>query len=196
MKHTSMFLRLAAGAIVAGCTGASFAADISAIEPGSVNVALDGGKAVVRFTVSGTAAATDRCGYFVEYGDGMAGDSRVIDNANGRFSRQHERNFSAPGTYTIRASGRHVKTTPGCEGSASATVTVLAAAPARQAQAAPSCPEGWMLNEKSVNWRTGAFSCAPKPAGQLVCGDGLRYYERDGMIGCRQERRSEQRSSR
>lgn len=195
--NATTLVRLAAGAFLAGGAGAgaALAADISRIEPSAANVTLDGGKAVVRFAVSGTAASSDRCGYFVEYGDGKAGDSRVIDNENGRFTRQHERIFNSPGTYTVRASGRNVKTTAGCNGAASATVTVLAAAVPTRAErraerraAAPACPEGWMLNEKSVNWRTGAFSCAPKPTGQLVCGDGLRYYARDGIIGCRQVR--------
>jgi hypothetical protein len=197
--NTSTFVRLAAGALLAGSAGGALAADISMIEPSAANVTLDGGKAVVRFVVSGTAASNDHCGYFVEYGDGAAGDSRVIDRENGRFTRPHERIFSSPGTYTIRASGKSVKTTSACNGAASTTVTVVAAAvPARAERraerraAAPSCPEGWMLNEQSVNRRTGAFSCAPKPAGQLVCGDGLRYYERDGVIGCREDRRNQE----
>ena len=179
--NSNTLVRLVAGALLAGGAGAALAADISMIEPSAANVTLDGGKAVVRFAVSGKAASNDHCGYFVEYGDGAAGDSRIIDNENGGFSRPHERIFTRPGTYTVKASGKRVKTTGACNGAASATVTA----------AAPACPEGWVLNENSVNWRTGAFSCAPKPAGQLVCGDGLRYYERDGLIGCRQDRRNQ-----
>ena len=59
----------------------------------------------------------------------------------------------------------------------------------RTERAAATCPEGWALNEKSVNWRTGAFSCTAKAEVQLVCPDGLVYYERDGIIGCRTDRR-------
>lgn len=181
-------VRLAAGAMLAGGTGLSLAADITMIQSSATNVMLQGGKATVRFDVSGRANPSDRCGYFVEYGDGAAGDSRLIDNENGGFTRPHERTFSTPGTYTVRASGKNVKTTAGCNGSASIAVTVLAEAGQRRSDrrsAAPVCPEGWALNEKSVNWRTGAFSCTAKPAQELVCGDGLRYYERDGIIGCR-----------
>lgn len=181
-------VRLAAGAMLAGGAGLSLAADITMIQSSAASVTLQGGQAVVRFDVSGRAASSDRCGYFVEYGDGAAGDSRLIDNENGGFSRPHERSFSRPGTYTVRASGKSVKTTAGCNGSASLNVTVLAEAAPRRSDrrsAAPVCPEGWALNEKSVNWRTGAFSCTAKPAEELVCGDGLRYYERDGIIGCR-----------
>lgn len=197
--NSSTLVRLAAGALLAGGVGAALAADISRIEPSAANVTLQGGQAVVRFAVSGRAASNDRCGYFVEYGDGMAGDSRILDNENGGFTRQHERIFNKPGTYTVRASGKNVKTTAGCNGAASTAVTVVAApAPGRAERraermaAAFACPEGWMLNEKSVNRSTGAFSCTPKPAGQLVCAEGLRYFERDGIIGCRQDRRNEE----
>lgn len=196
--NASTLVRLAAGALLAGGAGAAHAADISMVESSAANVALDGGKAVVRFNVSGTAASNDRCGYFVDYGDGAAGDSRIIDNENGRFTRPHERIFNRPGTYTVRASGKSVKTTGGCNGAASTTVTVVAAAPGRAERraermaAAFACPEGWMLNENSVNRSTGAFNCSPKPAGQLVCAEGLRYFERDGLIGCRQSGRNQE----
>jgi hypothetical protein len=188
-------VRLVAGALGAGGIGAALAADITMIESSAATVALDGGKAVVRFAVSGSAASNDRCGYFVEYGDGNAGDSRILDRENGRFSRSHERTFTRPGTYTIQASGKRVKTTGGCNGAVSTTVTVVAAAapaaPARQArrEAGPACPEGWQLNERSVNRQTGAFNCTAKPTPQLECADGLRFYERDGIIGCRVDRR-------
>ncbi len=193
MTKTGTAVRLASAALLAGAVGAAFAAEISAIQPSAATVALDRGKALVRFTVSGTADSRDRCGYFVEYGDGAAGDSRLIDNENGQFNRPHERTFANPGTYTIRASGKSVKTTGPCNGSASTTVTVVAAAAApgrwEGRAVAPVCPEGWLLNERSVNRRTGAFSCTAKPTVQLVCPDGLRYYERDGVIGCRSDRR-------
>lgn len=196
--NTSTFLRIAGGALLAGNLAAALAADITAVVPSSTNVALEGGRAVVRFNVGGTASSQDHCGYFVEYGDGMAGDSRILEKENGQFTRQHERIYTRPGTYTVSASGKRVKTTSGCNGTASATVTVVAAAvPSREqrraerrAASAPACPEGWTLNEKTVNRSTGAFSCSPKPAAQLVCPEGLRYFERDGMIGCRPDRRN------
>lgn len=195
MKTTTL-VRFAAGALIAGGAGTALAADITMIQPSASTVALEGGKAVVRFNVSGTAASQDHCGYFVDYGDGAAGDSRVIDRENGQFSRPHERTFSRPGTYTVRASGKRVKTTLGCDGTASATITVLAApAPSRAERRADrraavyACPEGWMLNERSVNRDTGAYNCVPKPVAKIECAEGLRYFERDGIIGCRSGRR-------
>ena len=183
-------IRFAAGALLAGNIGAAFAADITMIEPSVATVALGAGQALVRFTVGGTAGPRDHCGYFVDYGDGAAGDSRIIDREAGRFSRPHERTFTRPGTYTVRASGRMVKTTAACNGSATATITVVAQGPgkgerrAERRAAAFPCPEGWMLNEKSVNRTTGAYNCVAKPV-QMECAEGLRYFERDGIIGCR-----------
>jgi hypothetical protein len=201
--NTRILVRLVAGAFLAGGAGAVLAADISMIQPSAATVTLDGGRAVVKFTVSGRAASNDRCGYFVEYNDGAAGDSRIIERENGGFNRPHERSFSRPGTYTVTASGKTVKTTSACNGSANTTVTVLAAPAPSKAErraerraAAFACPEGWMLNEKSVNRNTGAFNCVPKPTPQLACAEGLRYFERDGIIGCRQDRRDQDRRNR
>jgi hypothetical protein len=192
---TRTLTRLVAAAFIAGATGLASAADISMVQGSATNVTLDrSGNAVVRFNVSGSANSNDHCGYFVEYGDGAAGDSRVIERENGQFSRAHERTFTKPGTYTIKASGRMVKTTAPCAGAATTQLTVVAgnygAKPTQtsqaQTQAKPTCPEGWALNEKSVNWRTGAFTCSAKPAVAFECPQGLRYFERDGVIGCRQ----------
>lgn len=180
---------LATGACLAFGMAAALAGDISSIQPSASTVSLQGGKAVVNFAVGGTAAGNESCGYFVEYGDGSNGDSRVISRTNGQFVRQHQRTFDRPGTYTIEASGRRHKTTQACYGQVSTVVTVVAAA-AAAAWTPPACPEGWALNERSVNRRTGAFYCTAKPAVELECGDGLRYYERDGIIGCRENRRS------
>ncbi len=195
--NAGTLVRLAAATMLGGGAGASLAADITTIQPSATNVALDRGAAVVRFTVGGTAASQDHCGYFVEYGDGAAGDSRIIERENGQFNRPHERTFTKPGTYTVRASGKNVKTTPGCYGTTSVTITVAAAqGPSRAERRAErmaasfACPEGWMLNEKSVNRSTGAYSCTPKPAVQLECAEGLRYFEREGAIGCRSDRRN------
>jgi hypothetical protein len=192
---TRTITRLVAAAFIAGAAGTAFAADISMVQGSATSVTLDrSGTAVVRFNVSGSANSNDHCGYLVEYGDGAAGDSRVIERENGQFSRAHERTFTKPGTYTIKAGGRAVKTTAPCAGAASTQLTVVAgnygAQPTRASQTKPVCPEGWALNEKSVNYRNGAFNCTAKAQVPLACPEGLRYFERDGVIGCRPGRRS------
>ena len=66
------------------------------------------------------------------------------------------------------------------------------AAPAKAAAAAPECPSGWALVAKSVNKKTGAFTCSAKagttpPAGKLECPGDLGYFEnaKKGQLGCR-----------
>lgn len=181
--------RIFAIAIMAFPALAPAAGKVTMIAPSAQNVSLQGGKATVKFTVSGEAAAGDSCGYFVEYGDGAAGDSRIAGDKEGRFPRSHARTFTKPGNYVVRAKGQRVKTTFGCDGDVTTLVVVAAgaAAPAKRATAAgPSCPSGWALDERSVNAATGAYSClAQPPAKKLACGPGLNYYEKPGMIGCR-----------
>lgn len=176
-------------------TGSLLAAGrVAKIEPSASNVMLEGGKATVKFTVSGEAEESDNCGYWVEYGDGQSPDTRVISQREGLFPRSHERTFTQPGTYAVKARGQRVRTTLGCLGEAAATITVSAppaagkaTAPAAKAAAvAPTCPEGWQLVKGSHNPNTGAFSCSVKlPEKKLACGPGLKYFEKGAVVGCR-----------
>ena len=181
--------RILAAAMIAFPALGLAAGKVTQITPSAQNVSLQGGKVTLKFTVSGEAAAGDNCGYFVEYSDGAAGDSRIISDKEGRFPRSHERTFTKPGNYVVRAKGQRVKTTFGCDGDVTTLVVVAAGAPApakRAAASAPACPSGWVLDERSVNATTGAFSClARPPAKKLACAPGLNYFEKDGMIGCR-----------
>ena len=72
----------------------------------------------------------------------------------------------------------------------------VAAAPAGTASAAvkagPTCPEGWKLDAKSVNKKTGAYGCTAKagtalPEKKPVCPGDLTYSEnsKKGMLGCK-----------
>jgi len=171
---------------------------ITRIEPGAPSATLDGGKANVKFTVSGEAEESDMCGIYVSYGDGLAPDTRIVSKKDGMFPRVFEHSFTRPGQYTVTVKGERVKTTFGCSGEASTTVNIVAPAAAAEkaaqgtkaakavAVAAATCPEAWELVSRSVNKSTGAFSCAPKkPAKPINCGPGLAYFEKGGVIGCR-----------
>jgi len=171
--------------------------EIAKIEPNMTNVALEGGRSVVRFTVSGSAEDTDSCGIWIDYGDGDSPDTRVISKSEGLFPRTFEHTFTKPGGFSVKAKGQRVKTTFGCNGEASTFITVTAPAVAakksgptpKPAAAAPACPEGWQLVASSVNKKTGEFACSPKaPASKIDCGAGLAYYAKGGMIGCRKGR--------
>lgn len=189
MISTSNRIRILAAALMALPALGIAAGKVTQISPSAQNVALKGGKAMVKFTVSGEAAAGDDCGYFVEYGDGLAGDSRIVNDKEGRFPRSHERTFTKPGNYVVRAKGQRVKTTFGCDGDVTTLVVVAAGAAAPEksaAAAAPNCPSGWELDARSVHAATGAYDCTAKPpAKKLACAPGLKYYEKAGTIGCR-----------
>ncbi|MEO6624415.1 MAG: hypothetical protein ABIN37_06245, partial [Burkholderiaceae bacterium] len=66
------------------------------------------------------------------------------------------------------------------------------AAGAPMAVAGPSCPDGWKLNARSVNRKTGAYSCSAKagtalPDKRPSCPGNLSYVEnsKKGMLGCK-----------
>jgi hypothetical protein len=67
-----------------------------------------------------------------------------------------------------------------------------ASKPAAASAAAPKCPEGWTLDSKSVNRKTGAYTCTAKagtkpPAAKLDCTGDTGYFEnaKRGQLGCR-----------
>ncbi|MBI4293721.1 MAG: hypothetical protein HY661_19765 [Betaproteobacteria bacterium] len=184
-------------AVLMGCAAQAWAAgDITKIEPSATSVTLEGGKAVVKFTVSGSAEDTDSCGIWIDYGDGDSPDTRVISKSEGLFPRTFEHTFKKPGGFSVKARGQRVKQTFGCNGEVSAFVTVTApaaavkkSAAAPKPVAAPTCPDGWQLVASSVNKKTGEFACGPKaPATKIDCGAGLAYYAKGSTIGCRKGR--------
>jgi len=166
---------------------AAWADTITRITPEADRVALVDGKVTVKFTVSGQSSEGD-CGIWVDYGDQGSPDTRIIGRREGMLPREFMHTFGRPGQFTITAKGRRVKTTNGCDGEVSTVVTVVAAGGDRRRGPAveASCPAGWGLREGSFDRRTGAFTCVPAyPQQRIDCGPGLRYFERDNMIGCR-----------
>lgn len=188
----SAALALLIGTVVS--TSAIAAAKIEKIEPAAPTATLEGGKATVKFTVTGSADSRDNCGFWIEYGDGDSPDTRILNSAEGLFPRVMEHSFGRPGTYTVKIKGQRVKTTLGCLGEASTVVNVVAPAGAKAADAkaavaavaAPSCPDGWQVQGRSVDKKSGAFACGPKmPEKKVECGKGLSYYETAAVVGCR-----------
>lgn len=192
----SMLRTPALSLLLAGCISTTaFSAGIDKITPSSPTATLVGGKATVKFTVSGVSDDADNCGIWVDYGDGDNPDTRVISKAEGLLPRVFEHTFTKPGGFSVQAKGQRVKTIFGCRGDASTMVTILAPGGAKPSQAAakavsapvaPACPDGWQVQARSVDKKTGAFTCAPTmPAKKIDCGPGLAYYESGSVIGCR-----------
>ena len=185
-----------AALVLAGVAGFAVAGNISGvkIEPANTQVGTQ-----VKVTVTGEDEGI--CGLRVEYGNGDV-DVTKMNKGKDDFPRSFMKSFNKAGTYTVVAKGGREGSTFGCNGEAKAQVVVAeapkpaaaaapAAAPGAPA-AAPSCPDGYTLNSKSVNKKTGAFTCAAKkgatkPEKAIACAAGTEYFAtpKGSSLGCR-----------
>ncbi len=185
-----------AALVLAGVAGFAVAGNISGvkIEPANTQVGTQ-----VKVTVTGEDEGI--CGLRVEYGNGDV-DVTKMNKGKDDFPRSFMKSFNKAGTYTVVAKGGREGSTFGCNGEAKAQVVVAeapkpaaaaapAAAPGARA-AAPSCPDGYTLNSKSVNKKTGAFTCAAKkgatkPEKAIACAAGTEYFAtpKGSSLGCR-----------
>lgn len=179
-------------------------------------VQLDRSAVKVGEAVHATASLTHgdaiNCGLRINWGDGKGDDHKITEASHIPLKASHT--YAQPGDYTVVVEPKKVTSHLGCIGKKqSAVVKVAAAAPpppaaapapapaaappapakaASAPQAAARCPSGWTLNAKSVNRKTGAFTCTAK-AGTPVAGDklscpgDLTYFEnvKKGQLGCR-----------
>ena len=187
-----------------GTSAALFALPVMA---GNVSgVKVEPANAVVGAQVKVTVTGEDEgiCGLRVEYGNGDA-DVTKMQAGRDNFPRSFMKTYNKAGTYTIIAKGGRDGSTLGCTGDTKTTVTiaeapkpVAAAAPAPASASAsapkaapdPVCPEGYNLDKKSVNKKSGAYACgatkgAKKPEKMLECADGTEFYLNARGTGCR-----------
>jgi len=184
-----------AALLLAGVGSHAMAGNISGVrvEPANAQVG-----AQVRVTVTGEDEGI--CGLRVEYGNGDVDVTKMAKDKD-NFPRSFNKSYNKAGTYTIVAKGGRDGSAFGCTGEARTQVVIAeapkpvaapAAAPAAAA-AGPACPEGYALNDKSVNKSTGAFTCtakkdAKKPEKALECPAGTEYYAANAKattLGCR-----------
>jgi len=185
-------IRTIAALILAGSGTLAMAGNISGVKVEPANSQVG---AQVKVTVTGEDEGI--CGLRVEYGNGDV-DVTKMSKDKDNFPRSFNKSYNKAGTYTIIAKGGRDGSAFGCTGEAKTQVVIAeapkAAAPAAApVAAAPACPEGYALNEKSVNKKTGAFSCAAKkdakkPEKALECPAGTEYYASNAKattLGCR-----------
>jgi hypothetical protein len=176
----------AAGLLALG--GAAHAGKVNSVkvEPASI---VAGSQAKV--TVDGEDEGV--CGLRVEYGNGEV-DVTKMNKDKDNFPRSFMHTYNSPGTYTLVAKGGRDGSTLGCSGNATTTLTVTAPPPvaAPAATMAPACPDGFVLNRKSVNRRTGAFNCSARkgaqlPAAGIACPANTSYYTntQGTLLGCK-----------
>jgi hypothetical protein len=154
----------------------------------------------VKVTVTGDVK-DDRanCGLRVHFGDGATQDIKITDPKMLPVTVEHK--YAKAGEFKVMAEPKTVTSHVRCVGkNQNAMVKVaapppppapVAAAPAPKASG-PQCPDGWKLNAKSVNKKTGAFECTAKPGtklpeAKLTCPGDLSYMEnaKKGVIACR-----------
>ena len=161
------------------------------LEPASVKVGEP-----VRITGSFTSADNPNCSVRLHFGDGQSQDFKI--NQLKDVPLIATRSYDKPGRYRIMIEPKTALPMLKCVGGNQvATLTVVApvtvAAPAvKAAVAGPQCPDGWALDAKSVNKKSGAFTCRAKagtklPAARIECAAPLGYFENKskGQLGCR-----------
>ncbi len=129
------------------------------------------------------------CNVRIHFGDGATQDQKVNQEKDANLTVQHS--YAKPGSYTVKVEPKTALPALKCLGKNQQTVVQVVAATAAAA-AAPSCPQGWKLQAKSVNKKSGAYTCAAKagtavPAGRAACPGSLSYFEnsKKGQLGCR-----------
>lgn len=136
------------------------------------------------------------CNVRVEFGDGAQQNFVVNQEKDATLTLKHR--YAKAGRYTVSVLPRTAMPALKCTGDdRKVEVNVAAAAPMAAAAKAPTmpaaqCPAGWALDGKSVNRKTGAFTCradagTAAPSAPLDCGATLKYFDSasKGRIGCR-----------
>ena len=163
------------------------------IEPASVKVGEP-----VKITGTFENADNPNCNVRVNFGEGPTQNFKINQLKDVPLVTSHT--YAKPGAYKVSIEPRTAMPMLKCVGKdQSATVTVVAAAPVAAAApagkamaAGPACPAGWKLNAKSVNKKSGAYSCGAKagtalPTAKPDCRAPLGYFENKskGQLGCR-----------
>lgn len=129
------------------------------------------------------------CNVRIHFGDGATQDQKVNQEKDANLTVQHS--YAKPGSYTVKVEPKTALPALKCLGKNQQTVVQVVAATAAAA-AAPSCPQGWKLQAKSVNKKSGAYTCTAKagtavPSQRAACPGSLSYFEnsKKGQLGCR-----------
>jgi hypothetical protein len=190
MMSIKKAIGLVVGLIVVAMTaGAQTLAGV-AVEPAAAKVGEP-----VTITATFDDASNPNCNARVHFGDGASHDFKI--NQAKDVPLVTRRTYAKPGTYTVRVEGKTALPTLKCVGKTkSALVKVAASLPAVGTTAspadAPACPNGWTLDAKSVDKKTGAFTCSAKagtalPMSHADCPGALSYFENKtrAQLGCR-----------
>lgn len=149
-----------------------------------------------KITVAFDVEQSINCGLRIHFGDGTTQDFKI--NQAKDVPLVVTRTYVKAGSYEVKAEPKTVGMRMKCSGknqTAMLKVTEPPPPPVAKTEAiaaGPHCPDGWMLDKKSVNKKTGAFTCKAKsgtkpPESKLACPGDLGYFEnaKKGQLGCR-----------
>jgi hypothetical protein len=189
----SRLFALAAASLLCGTVAAQTLSGIK-LEPINAKVGEP-----VKITGTFDNADNPNCHVRLHFGDGQTQDFKI--NQLKDVPLVATRAYDKPGQYKVMIEPKTALPMLKCTGAnQTAMVTIAAAAPAATSAAAaapkvaagPACPAGWTLNAKSVNKKSGAFTCAAKagtalPAVKPECPAPLGYFENKskGQLGCK-----------
>lgn len=198
MIHRQLVRALCASAAIgaAAAAGAQTLLDAK-VEPASV---LSGRP--VTLTANFGNADSPNCGVRVHWGDGQQMDLKINQAKDVPLVAQHS--YAKPGSYTVMVEPKTQGLSMKCVGTnqrVAVTVTAppppqAASGPAKAAAAGapkgPGCGAPWKLDAKSVNRKTGAYTCNAKagtaaPSPEPQCPGALTYFHnaKRGQYGCR-----------
>lgn len=142
-------------------------------------------EAPTEIVISGTLVA--RCGLVVDFGDGTRSGNVVSESSP--FPLRLAHTYPKTADVVVRVTGANEGSAPPCEGAVEAAVHVSpAGSKIEYITLTTGCPEGWLL-KGAVN-ADKSFLCAPIPDASALtnlihCIDGMRYFAKDGHVGCR-----------
>ena len=193
MRHCFFAAAAVGAAVLSSAVAAQTLAGIQ-LEPATAKVGEP-----VRITGRFDNAENPNCNVRLHFGDGQTQDFKI--NQAKDVPLVASRSFAAPGQYQVMIEPKTALPMMKCVGSnQTAMLTVVAAAPAaagavvgaKVTAGSPQCPPGWKLDAKSVNKKSGAYTCgakigAPLPATKPECPAPLGYFENKfkGQLGCR-----------
>ncbi|MEP7083290.1 MAG: hypothetical protein ABI854_01035 [Betaproteobacteria bacterium] len=142
-------------------------------------------EAPTEIVINGTAAAN--CALVIDFGDGTRAVDVVSDTSP--FPRRISHTYPKTAEVTVRVIGTTQGAILPCEGTLEAAVHVSpAGSKIEYITLTTGCPEGWLL-KGAIN-PDKSFMCAPipdasAPTNLIHCIDGMKYFARDGHVGCR-----------
>jgi len=142
-------------------------------------------EAPTEIVIKGTLLA--HCGLVVDFGDGTRSGNVV--SASSPFPLRLNHTYPKTAEFVVRVNGADQGSAPPCEGAVEAAIHVSpAGSKIEYITLSSECPEGWKLRG-AIN-PDKSFMCAPvpdasAPTNLIHCLGGMRYFVKDGHVGCR-----------